>query len=153
MVCIIIICIQAQGGTPTGHLPARTSATYCDLLHCIFLLRSSSSGFEDPGCTNKVVNGGVCIRHGAKTKRKICSDPGCTNVALNGGVCIRHGAKSYKRGCSATGCTTRAKWEGLCMRHHKRKAEEERRRTKKKIEARQGKPHSHKKYYHTSLLH
>ena len=39
------------------------------------------------GCTNNiVVKGGVCVRHGTKTKR--CSVDGCTNVAKKGGVCI-----------------------------------------------------------------
>jgi len=53
------------------------------------------------GCTNQVVNGGVCMRHGARVKR--CSREGCTNVAVQGGVCNRHGAK-VKR-CSSEGCT------------------------------------------------
>eukprot|EP00984_Skeletonema_dohrnii_P011634 scaffold4655_cov118-Skeletonema_dohrnii-CCMP3373.AAC.4 len=41
------------------------------------------------GCTNVVVQGGVCTMHGAKFKR--CSGEGCTACAQNGGVCIRHG--------------------------------------------------------------
>ena len=32
------------------------------------------------GCTNQVVKGGVCIRHGAKVK--LCSSEGCTNQAI-----------------------------------------------------------------------
>ena len=43
-------------------------------------------------CTNIVVKGGVCWRHGAKPKRKRCSSKGCTNGAQKGGVCKRHGA-------------------------------------------------------------
>ena len=43
------------------------------------------------GCTNKVVRGGVCIKHGAKKKR--CSSKGCKNQVQVGGVCKRHGAK------------------------------------------------------------
>eukprot|EP00984_Skeletonema_dohrnii_P035199 scaffold34669_cov139-Skeletonema_dohrnii-CCMP3373.AAC.2 len=43
------------------------------------------------GCTNVVVQGGVCTRHGAR--RKLCSSEGCMNLAQKGGVCIRHGAK------------------------------------------------------------
>eukprot|EP00984_Skeletonema_dohrnii_P024947 scaffold14090_cov83-Skeletonema_dohrnii-CCMP3373.AAC.3 len=39
-------------------------------------------------------SGGVCIRHGAQVKRKLCSSEGRTNQAQRGGVCIRHGAKS-----------------------------------------------------------
>ena len=33
------------------------------------------------------------MRHGAKLKRKQCKHEGCTNIVVNGGVCIRHGAK------------------------------------------------------------
>ena len=42
------------------------------------------------GCTNIMVKGGVCVRHGAKKK---CRREGCTaNNSVKGGVCIRHGA-------------------------------------------------------------
>jgi len=34
----------------------------------------------------------VCKRHGAKVKVKLCSSEGCTNIVVKGGVCIRHGA-------------------------------------------------------------
>eukprot|EP00986_Skeletonema_menzelii_P016768 scaffold15845_cov97-Skeletonema_menzelii.AAC.1 len=37
-----------------------------------------------------MVQGGVCIKHGAKIKR--CSSEGCTNQAKRGGMCMRHGA-------------------------------------------------------------
>jgi hypothetical protein len=40
------------------------------------------------------VNGGVCITHGAKVEKKLCSFVGCTNHVQNGGVCITHGAKN-----------------------------------------------------------
>ena len=65
------------------------------------------------GCTSGAVRGGVCVRHGAKVKR--CSNEGCTNGAVKGGVCIRHGAK-VKR-CSIEGCTNEAKKGGVCRRH------------------------------------
>jgi len=55
-------------------------------------------------CTNNAVNGGVCVRHGAKVKR--CSREGCTNQVQKGGVCVRHGAK-VKR-CRSEGCTNQA---------------------------------------------
>ncbi len=42
------------------------------------------------GCTNQVQKGGLCKRHGAKTKR--CSVEGCTTFAKKGGVCYRHSA-------------------------------------------------------------
>eukprot|EP00986_Skeletonema_menzelii_P010678 scaffold5299_cov73-Skeletonema_menzelii.AAC.1 len=66
------------------------------------------------GCTNKVVQGGVCVRHGAKVKR--CSSEGCTNRAQNGGVCKRHGAK-LKR-CSSEGCDAFVRLSGeVCSAH------------------------------------
>jgi hypothetical protein len=40
--------------------------------HCAIVKRCSHEG-----CTNHVVNGGVCTRHGAG--RKTCSHEGCTN--------------------------------------------------------------------------
>ena len=65
------------------------------------------------GCTNQVVNGGVCKRHGAKVKT--CSHEGCTNYSKNGRVCIRHGAK--KKHCKHEGCTKHARKGGVCKRH------------------------------------
>jgi len=67
------------------------------------------------GCTNQVVKGGVCRRHGAKTKRCRCSITGCTSNAKVGGVCCKHGAK-VKR-CSHNGCTNQAQSRGVCIRH------------------------------------
>ena len=68
-------------------------------------------------CTNQVVKGGVCIRHGAS--RKLCSysknGVRCTSYAHKGGVCTTHGAK--KKRCSSVGCTNQARKRGLC-RHH-----------------------------------
>jgi hypothetical protein len=46
------------------------------------------------GCTNHVVKGGVCRRHGAQAK--LCKHEGCTNQAIIGGVCWSHGAKVMK---------------------------------------------------------
>jgi hypothetical protein len=67
-------------------------------------------------CTNHVVKGGVCIRHGAKVRKKhCCFNKGCTNFARKGGVCARHGAKLKL--CSHGGCTNNAKKGGLCIRH------------------------------------
>jgi hypothetical protein len=93
-------------------------------------------------------------------KRKLCSADGCTNIVLRGGVCIRHGAnkercsyewctntnsdkrnahtdrkpksssvdeelarekralrKKYRYECSADGCTNRVRKGGVCIRH------------------------------------
>lgn len=92
-------------------------------------------------CSNSVVQGGLCISHGAK--RKQCSHPGCSknvkkagmcsahgparkkceyrdccNIAVQGGLCISHGAK--KRLCCHVGCTKKARstWNQMCKRHY-----------------------------------
>jgi hypothetical protein len=94
------------------------------------------------GCTNGVIKGGVCIRHGAKAKRcskegctrqaqvggvcvthgakrTLCKIEGCTNGVINGGVCIRHGAKVKL--CSKEGCTNQSVKGGVCTRHGAKK--------------------------------
>ena len=65
------------------------------------------------GCTNRVINGGVCLRHGAKLK--LCSSEGCTKLAQRGGVCVKHGAK--RKRCRSEGCTNQAVKGGVCNRH------------------------------------
>jgi hypothetical protein len=67
------------------------------------------------GCTNQAVNGGVCVKHGAK--RKLCSIDGCTKQAKKGGVCRRHGATWVKKLCSIDGCTNQAQKGGVCIKH------------------------------------
>ena len=68
-------------------------------------------------CRKRVVNGGVCVEHGAEVKKKECSVDGCTRQAQNGGVCIRHGAKKYRYECSVEGCTNRVVNGGVCVKH------------------------------------
>jgi len=63
------------------------------------------------------VNGGVCIKHGAKVKR--CSVEDCDNKALKGGVCLKHGAK-IKR-CSVEDCNNFVQRGGVCKRHGAKK--------------------------------
>jgi len=95
------------------------------------------------GCDNRVVQGGLCIAHGAK--RKLCKHPGCmkhvkkaglcsthgparkrcdvencTKVAVQGGRCIAHGAK--KKLCSIDKCTKQAILSGMCKKHHDQKS-------------------------------
>lgn len=95
------------------------------------------------GCDNRVVQGGLCIAHGAK--RKLCKHPGCkkhvkkaglcsthgparkrcevencTKVAVQRGRCIAHGAK--KKLCSIDLCTKQAILAGMCKKHHDQKA-------------------------------
>jgi len=91
-----------------------------------------------PGCCNRVVQGGVCVTHGAKRKlcmeegcdkavkkggfcsshgpsRKKCEVPGCSRVAVQAGICIGHGAKQTT--CSIYGCRRKATRDGICMGH------------------------------------
>eukprot|EP00532_Pseudo-nitzschia_australis_P007346 CAMPEP_0168177700 /NCGR_PEP_ID=MMETSP0139_2-20121125/8625_1 /TAXON_ID=44445 /ORGANISM="Pseudo-nitzschia australis, Strain 10249 10 AB" /LENGTH=712 /DNA_ID=CAMNT_0008096831 /DNA_START=157 /DNA_END=2295 /DNA_ORIENTATION=- len=91
------------------------------------------------GCENRVVQGGLCISHGAKRKlckypgcnkhvkkaglcsthgpaRKRCDIDGCSKVAVQGGRCIAHGAK--KKLCSVDQCTKQAILSGMCKKHH-----------------------------------
>jgi hypothetical protein len=91
------------------------------------------------GCMNRVVQGGLCISHGAKRKtcnhpgctknvkkagfcsthgpaRKRCENTGCDKVAVQGGKCIAHGAK--KKSCAHEGCSKQAIMSGMCKKHH-----------------------------------
>jgi len=65
------------------------------------------------GCNNRVVNGGLCVKHGAK--RLICKHEGCNNQCTVGGLCIKHGAKKYT--CSHDGCTNQIISRGVCIKH------------------------------------
>eukprot|EP00590_Aulacoseira_subarctica_P009550 CAMPEP_0172429586 /NCGR_PEP_ID=MMETSP1064-20121228/51087_1 /TAXON_ID=202472 /ORGANISM="Aulacoseira subarctica , Strain CCAP 1002/5" /LENGTH=868 /DNA_ID=CAMNT_0013175109 /DNA_START=159 /DNA_END=2765 /DNA_ORIENTATION=+ len=92
-----------------------------------------------PDCDNRVVQGGLCISHGAKRKqcshpgceknvkkaglcsshgpaRKKCEDDGCNKVAVQGGRCITHGAK--KKLCVQNGCDKQGIINGYCKKHH-----------------------------------
>jgi hypothetical protein len=91
------------------------------------------------GCTNRVVQGGRCITHGAQRKkcghpgcnknvkkagmcsthgppRKLCDSEGCQKVAVQGGKCISHGAK--KKYCNVENCKKQAILNGMCKKHH-----------------------------------
>lgn len=90
-------------------------------------------------CPNRVVQGGLCISHGAKRKtckhqgcdknvkkaglcsthgpaRKRCENSGCQKVAVQGGRCIAHGAK--KKLCAIDDCAKQAILSGMCKKHH-----------------------------------
>ena len=68
-------------------------------------------------CNNQAVQGGVCVKHGAK-KAKKCSVEDCNNQAQKGGVCIKHGAKkAEKKRCSVEDCNNQAQKGGVCKRH------------------------------------
>jgi len=68
-------------------------------------------------CTNQSQTGGVCIKHGSKSKLWLCSTDGCPNKARKrkGGVCIRHGAN--RKRCNEEGCTNQSQIGGVCQRH------------------------------------
>lgn len=90
------------------------------------------------GCSNRVVQGGLCISHGAKRKpcgylncpkfvknagmcsahgprRKRCLIEGCEKAAVQNGTCIAHGAK--KKLCVMEGCERQGVVKGKCKRH------------------------------------
>ena len=69
------------------------------------------------GCTNIVVKGEVCIRHGATWTKKKCRSEGCTKYAQNGKVCITHGATWTKKRCIINGCTNSRRKGGVCYKH------------------------------------
>ncbi|KAL7486398.1 hypothetical protein ACHAW6_011992 [Cyclotella cf. meneghiniana] len=65
------------------------------------------------GCPNGVVQGGVCISHGAI--RKTCNVPGCTKPVKKYGKCSAHGPERQK--CNAEGCTKVSVRGGKCHSH------------------------------------
>jgi hypothetical protein len=67
-----------------------------------------------PGCTKNVKKQGKCSAHGPERKR--CEAEGCTKVAVQGGKCISHGAK--KKGCGIEGCTKQSIMGGMCKKHY-----------------------------------
>ena len=71
------------------------------------------------GCTNQIVKGGVCWKHGArkKTCKNTCKHNGCNKYVQKKGVCIRHGATLTRYICSYEGCTNISVLRGVCMRH------------------------------------
>eukprot|EP00978_Attheya_sp_CCMP212_P033033 scaffold131541_cov65-Attheya_sp.AAC.2 len=96
-------------------------------------------------CTNRVVQGGLCIAHGAKRKkcghqgctkhvklagmcsahgpaRQLCGVHGCSKISVQGARCVRHGAKM--KTCCVASCTKRAIKTGMCTKHHNQKQNE-----------------------------
>ena len=69
---------------------------------------------KHPGCTKNVKKAGLCSTHGPARKR--CEAEGCSKVAVQGGRCIAHGAK--KKLCSVDSCTKQAILSGMCKKHH-----------------------------------
>ena len=68
---------------------------------------------KEPGCASACRKGGVCVKHGGKTK--CCKHEGCTNQSKVNHLCFRHGEKKI---CKHNGCTNIAKCAaGVCTRH------------------------------------
>ena len=131
-----------------------------------FLLKDNSSGAKKSSrkrgrrrkcmiatCSNRVVQGGLCISHGAKRKscsvpgceksvkqaglcsthgpaRKRCEVEGCTKVSVQGGKCISHGAR--KQLCKIEGCTKYVLISRMCKRHYDREMGNSKNRVKNK---------------------
>lgn len=70
-----------------------------------------------PGCDNRVVQGGVCVTHGAK--RKLCSHPNCNKAVKLAGFCSTHGPARKK--CDQAGCSRVAVQGGMCLSHGARR--------------------------------
>ena len=85
-----------------------------DVLILILVLCYISSA---PGCLNRVVQGGVCVTHGAK--RKLCGHPGCAKAVKLAGYCSTHGPARKK--CGHNGCTRVAVQGGRCLSHGARR--------------------------------
>ena len=50
-----------------------------------------------------------------RPRKRLCSIPGCKNGVVQGGVCVTHGAK--RRKCKFPGCDKNSKCAGLCSKH------------------------------------
>lgn len=75
------------------------------------------------GCTNIIINSGLCIKHGARKKiRKICSHVEMTAAAdtNNNYDTAANNSAADIEGSGAVGvrCTKYAKKGGLCFKHH-----------------------------------
>ena len=70
-----------------------------------------------PNCSNRTVQGGVCVKHGAK--RKTCSHPDCTKAVKIAGLCSSHGPS--RRRCDTEGCHRVAVQGGKCLTHGARR--------------------------------
>lgn len=69
------------------------------------------------GCIKQVQQGGLCCKHGAKTRRSSCSTKDCTNFSQRGGLCRKHGAFLLKT-CQSAACRRISKNGSFCHYHH-----------------------------------
>eukprot|EP00956_Cyclotella_meneghiniana_P037717 scaffold143306_cov68-Cyclotella_meneghiniana.AAC.1 len=65
------------------------------------------------GCSNGIVQGGLCISHGAK--RKKCRFPGCEKNSKLAGLCSRHGPPRPQ--CDVMGCKNVSAQGRKCKSH------------------------------------
>eukprot|EP00984_Skeletonema_dohrnii_P006650 scaffold2366_cov122-Skeletonema_dohrnii-CCMP3373.AAC.10 len=68
-----------------------------------------------PGCEKNTKSHGLCSKHGPARKR--CNVPKCSNVAVRAGKCKSHGA--YVAECTVMNCFKQSVGGGLCIRHYK----------------------------------
>ena len=69
-------------------------------------------------CGNRIMQGGVCITHGAQ--RKCCAHPGCDKAVKLAGYCLAHGPS--RQMCDHEGgCDRVARQGGRCLSHSARK--------------------------------
>lgn len=66
-------------------------------------------------CDNNTKQNGICIKHGADTKKYFCKIDGCDNQVQNSGVCTIHGAERIK--CHIDGCGKQVVNNGVCKKH------------------------------------
>ncbi|KAL3800462.1 hypothetical protein HJC23_011699 [Cyclotella cryptica] len=65
------------------------------------------------GCKNGIVQGGLCVSHGAK--RRQCGFPGCTKSSKCAGMCSKHGPP--RKPCDTEGCNSLSVRGGKCKLH------------------------------------
>ncbi|KAL3800475.1 hypothetical protein HJC23_011712 [Cyclotella cryptica] len=65
------------------------------------------------GCKNGIVQGGLCVAHGAK--RRKCGFPGCTKSSKCAGMCSKHGPP--RKPCDTKGCTKISVRGSKCKEH------------------------------------
>lgn len=70
-----------------------------------------------PDCGNRVVQGGLCISHGAK--RKPCGFPNCPKFVKHAGMCSAHGPR--RKRCFVGGCDKASVQRGMCIAHGAKK--------------------------------
>lgn len=131
--------LDRGGDPPNFSHPNISKDSPCTLSLAFRTLKAHRRTCSATGCKNGVVQGGLCVKHGAKRRpcrfpgctknsknaglcskhgpaRKKCEYPNCANVAVRGGKCKSHGA--WSKMCSVEGCPKVAAISGKCKRHY-----------------------------------